>query len=173
MNPVISSHVLAPARRDSISMPCSAAGAIRPPKARWSFPNPIPHRKTLNPAVFDGILIQLAVLAGDSHRVGAELQAGLFIGCFRFQHSIAGFLRATRFGDDHTQGLAQPRPNSGQNPIHPSGSVLSSSKAKADPGWITQCIGTNCGPRADPRCRSGADSKGSPGLSPRHYGPPR
>ena len=59
--------------------------------------DPIEHRKPRKPPIRLGIAIQLALDPGHGDGVFAEVETHLLVASFRFEHAVAGFLRAAGF----------------------------------------------------------------------------
>jgi len=79
--------------------------------------DPVPHGKTLQPALAPGQFVQLAVNAGYGNGMAAKIKVVALIGGPGFQHAVAGLLGGAALGDDDGQGSGQVAAQFVQDPV--------------------------------------------------------
>src|SRR5947209_7291096 len=103
--------------------------------------DPIPHGKSSEPLVLDGLLVQFAAHLGDGDAVTTEVESGPVVSGFGFEHPVAGLFGPAGFGDDDTESFAQTGIDGGEHPVHAVGvRIIEGEKAKLI-GRISQSMG--------------------------------
>ena len=106
---VCASIAAAPARKFSVSKPCSAAGN-RPTALITEVRPPIQSNigKRASQPLLSAYLSSSLPDAGHGDGMFRKIQTGFFKARPRFEHPVARFLRAAGFGDDDDEGVREP-----------------------------------------------------------------